>query len=300
MSATSTAQTRRRRRSTGTRPRRSTSPRGPAGDMPATPKPASSTPRAMEPRPNVVAAAQRDEEPDAGDARVARERAALQQADPPGEHRPQARGLGAGARSASGGGTKASASATTAGARKASRQSIAPSSAAAQRRQRDGGRLHGGEGPDRAPESDAAATVGQPGEQQRREERVRRPCSARAPMKSPSDGARAAARRRPRRRRSRRARRAGAPGARRPCPTRAAAPRTARGRPGSPPHVAVVASKASRSCGISTASTPPPNGPEEAADVERRRSLMSGRAGHGGQALASPYDPPRWPARCSQ
>ena len=91
--------------------------------------------------------------------------------------------------------------------------------------------------PTAAPEALARGDLGQPGQQQRRQERVGRALdAARATRKSPIDGASAAATRgRPRRRGSPCARRAGARGARRSCPTRAGTPRRARGRRGSRP-----------------------------------------------------------------
>ena len=79
---------------TGTRPKRSTaSPAARPNSIPATPKPASRTPRATDESPNSSAASDRDEEADAGDARVGRERRGAEQPDPAREHGAQPRHL---------------------------------------------------------------------------------------------------------------------------------------------------------------------------------------------------------------
>ena len=143
--------------------------------MPATPKPASSTPRVDRREPELVGGQHRDEEADAGDARVGRERGGAEQADAAREDRRAGAG---GAPSARG---RASAGGSSARPRRdhgLGEEREPPvdraERAAAQRRERDRRRLHRRERADRAADLARRHLVRQPGEQQRRQERVGR------------------------------------------------------------------------------------------------------------------------------
>ena len=176
MSATSTAQMTAPATVTEMRPTRSTSrPDGRPVTMPATPKPASTAPRALEPRPKLVAAAQRDEEAEAGDARVGGEGGRRQHADAAREHGAQARGLGVRRRARRRAAGRRPATTATDGGRQEGQAPVDLAEQAADRgRQRDRGGLHGGEGAHRPPEALARDDLGQARQQQRREEGVGR------------------------------------------------------------------------------------------------------------------------------
>ena len=139
--------------------------------MPATPKPASSTPRVTDPRPKSSAASTATRKPIAGDPRVAGERGRAEQPDPSRQHRPQTRlvlaRLAVGRRHQR----------EPAGHDRLRDERQPPvdgaEQPAAQRRQRDRRRLHRRERPHRPPDLARRHLVGQPGEQQRRQERVR-------------------------------------------------------------------------------------------------------------------------------
>src|SRR5207247_415927 len=120
-------------------------------------------------------APERDQEREAGDARVAGEGGRGQESDPAGEDGAQAR-RGEALRARRAGRRQEGEGDGDAGRGEEGEPPVeGPQEATAQRRERHGGGLHGGEGPHGSPEPGAGCDVGEAGEEQWAEKRVRRP-----------------------------------------------------------------------------------------------------------------------------